>query len=296
MIVSAIDGPRPVRHADLRALRDLAARAFQADGAQPFNDHSWSQLSEGQARVALIHADEKTLAAAAVVTGDEFELVVAPDARRQGVGRRLWQAAVGAGGRLVWAHGGLDAARALATACDAVAIRELLLMQLPHHALLELTDSDAPTRTLPDGLELRTMQTGRDEQAWLDLNARAFAAHPEQGQITADDLAALQRESWYSPDDVLLLWQADELVGFNWTKIAPGPDGRPEGEIYAIAVSPDHSGRGLGRVLMEHGLRHLAESVADVSLYVEADNVPALALYRRLGFEERSRDIHWQVR
>nr|WP_269453769.1 mycothiol synthase [Pseudoclavibacter sp. 13-3] len=278
------------------ALRDLAARAFRADGAQPFNDHSWSQLTEGQATVALVHADETALAAAAVVTGDEFELVVAPDARRQGLGTRLWQAAVDAGGRLIWAHGGLAAAHALAAASGAISIRELLLMQLPHHALRELADSGEPARALPDGLTLRMLRPGRDDRAWLDLNARAFAAHPEQGRITADDLAALQHESWYSPDDVLLLWQGDELVGFNWTKIAPGPDDSPEGEIYAIAVSPDHSGRGLGRVLMEHGLRHLAERVAEVSLYVEADNMPALALYRRLGFEERSRDIHWQVR
>ena len=47
-------------------------------------------------------------------------------------------------------------------------------------------------------------------------------------------------------------------------------------------------GRGLGRALALLGLHHLrAEGMRTCTLFVEADNAPALALYRSLGFSTR---------
>ena len=39
------------------------------------------------------------------------------------------------------------------------------------------------------GVQIRTFVPGRDEEAWLAVNAAAFVHHPEQGRITLDDLA-----------------------------------------------------------------------------------------------------------
>lgn len=63
-----------------------------------------------------------------------------------------------------------------------------------------------------------------------------------------------------------------------------------DAEILTVAVHPNKQGHSLGRLLMEEALRELYARRA-VSLYLEvaADNVAALRLYRRLGFDEIGR-------
>jgi ribosomal protein S18 acetylase RimI-like enzyme len=59
------------------------------------------------------------------------------------------------------------------------------------------------------------------------------------------------------------------------------------GRLYAIAVSPEHTGSGVGRALAEALLGALRElGVTRVYLEVRRDNAPAIALYRSLGFEQ----------
>jgi putative acetyltransferase len=65
------------------------------------------------------------------------------------------------------------------------------------------------------------------------------------------------------------------------------PRHRHVGEVNLVAVHPDCTGRGAGRILMEAAL-DLADSWMDLtrlSLVVFADNPVAIELYRRLGFE-----------
>ncbi len=129
-----------------------------------------------------------------------------------------------------------------------------------------------------------------DAEAFLECNNRAFDWHPEQGEMTSEDLATKQAEPWYDPEGFLLLEEVDAegepaITGFCWTKVHA--DEKPAlGEIYAIAVDPEHHGRGLGRELTLAGLSHLAgRGLRHAILYVESDNRPARKMYQGLGFE-----------
>ena len=129
-----------------------------------------------------------------------------------------------------------------------------------------------------------------DAEAVLECNNRAFDWHPEQGEMTPEDLTARQAESWYDPEGFLLLEEVDAegepaIIGFCWTKVHA--DEKPAlGEIYAIAVDPEHHGRGLGRELTLAGLTHLTNrGLRHAILYVESDNSPARKMYQGLGFE-----------
>ncbi len=130
----------------------------------------------------------------------------------------------------------------------------------------------------------RPFRVGQDEDAWLRVNNRAFAAHPEQGAWTIDILRSRQQQPWFNPNGFLLHDIDGELAGFCWTKVHL--DTQPVlGEIYVIAVDPDQSGRGLGRELTVSGLRYLHQIGAPVGmLYVDSTNERALSMYRSLGF------------
>lgn len=61
--------------------------------------------------------------------------------------------------------------------------------------------------------------------------------------------------------------------------------GKRSGRIYAVAVSPDHQGRGLGRRLLENSITLLRQHGAGrIYLEVRHDNHNAIALYQKVGF------------
>jgi mycothiol synthase len=138
----------------------------------------------------------------------------------------------------------------------------------------------------PDDVVVRTFEPGRDEAAWLEVNNRAFANHPEQGGWIKMTLAKRMAEPWFDPARFLLAFDPDGLAGFNWLKVHEGHGRDPRiGEIFVIGVDPGRQGRGLGRALAVEGLTRLAkDGIMTGMLFVAAENTGALALYRALGF------------
>ncbi|QDP99016.1 mycothiol synthase [Microlunatus elymi] len=218
-------------------------------------------------------------------------LFVLPDARRAGAGRRLLAATIEAAESSVriWAPGNSLAARTLAASAHFVPVRELLIMARP-------LDTPILDPELPDGVTIRAFRPGVDDEAWVRVNARAFAQHPEQGRVSLDGLHATMAESWFDPDDFLVAvgsspstGSATSLLGFHWLK----QHSDTRGEVYVLGVDPDHAGRGLGKALLRAGLRHLRDDLGltEVILYVEGDNEPAVGLYVLNGFDEINRDV-----
>lgn len=154
----------------------------------------------------------------------------------------------------------------------------------------------------------RPFEPGEDEQRLLSVNNRAFAYHPDQGNLTASDLSKTMAEDWFDPDGVRLYddpSDPNKLAGFCWTKIHRARNvGNPIennqddelGEIYAIGIDPDHHGQGLGRPMTAAGLDWLTQhDISTGMLYVESDNEPALRTYERLGFTNHRTDRSWRV-
>lgn len=302
-------------------LTELAARASAADASPPFSDQSLIDLDAGSRE--LLGEDG---IGAAVFNALEFELVIDPTVRRRGHGAALLERvlASAAAPSLAWSHGDHPGARALADRFGFRPVRTLLQLRAPltssagrvpaqrvhrDHVNPELDTPSSASQMkeifdipVPDAgddrtaarnlLHLAPFRAGRDDAAWLDLNARAFVQHPEQGKLSQRDLDARRAEAWFNADDFLLLFEGDELVGSNWLKIDPAEPAI--GEIYAIGVAPEHQGKGFSRILMDAGLTRLRKRGATTAaLYVEADNEPALALYERYGFTRHTIDVQY---
>jgi mycothiol synthase len=213
-------------------------------------------------------------------------MVVHPDYRGRGFGLILARALLAEAAPdplRVWAHGDLPPARALAARAGFARIRSLWTMRRP------LTEP-LPDPVFPPGVTVRTFRVGADEAAWLDINRKAFAGHPEQGAWTAEDLSLREREPWFDPDGFFLAERDGKLAGFHWTKIHGTP---PQvGEVYVVGVDPAGQGGGLGRALTLAGLRYLrSRGLPEVMLYVDEDNVAAVRLYESLGFTHRGTDV-----
>ena len=141
----------------------------------------------------------------------------------------------------------------------------------------------------PSGLSTRAFALA-DINEFVAVNNRAFHWHPEQGGLTAADVRSRMAEPWFDADGFRLHHRGGRLAGFCWTKVHADHD-PPLGEIYVIAVDPDFSGRGLGGPMTLAGLEWLSQRGLTVGmLYVESDNHPANAVYRRIGFEHHHTD------
>ncbi|MFB9208337.1 mycothiol synthase [Nonomuraea spiralis] len=276
----------------------IVEAATEADGVRPLNEHVMLHLRYGgdpRARSLLLHAADGTPVGYAhvdptdEVEGPSAELVIHPAHRRQGHGTRLLRAVLElAGGRVrLWAHGDHAGAGALAASSGFERVRSLWQMRRSLFAPL-------PPYTLPDGVRLRTFVPGQDEDAWLKVNAAAFAHHPEQGAWTRDDLIRREREPWFDPEGFFLAVRGDRLAGFHWTKIHGSSEHghEPLGEVYVVGVDPSQQGTGLGRALTLAGLNHLrARGLAQAMLYVDEANTAAIRLYESLGFARWDVDV-----
>ena len=77
---------------------------------------------------------------------------------------------------------------------------------------------------------------------------------------------------------------SEELCGYaGITKL--GPAGAAEYEIHTIGVGSQWQRQGFGAQLMDALMAAVAEDPGPVFLEVRTDNEPAIAMYRRYGFE-----------
>ncbi|MER5393904.1 GNAT family N-acetyltransferase [Saccharopolyspora sp. NPDC002686] len=142
-------------------------------------------------------------------------------------------------------------------------------------------------------LELEVLATF----GWMELAAEApTAPTPDVEWLTADDTQAVESllrkanpRSYLFPDDPgARRWAG--VRGTDGTVLSVGGDCWPApGVRYlsGVATHPDHRGAGLSTQVCTFLTRELARE-GTVALMADADNEPALKVYRRLGFRYHS--------
>jgi mycothiol synthase len=269
-------------------VRRVARASTAHDGAITLNEQALLQLKNRGLRDAELWVGEGGFA---LLHGDVLDLAVHPESRRKGAGTALAAAALPEGRKVdAWSHSDHPGAARIAELFSVPRERELVIMR-------RSLARDLAEVTVPDGVTVRSFHPG-DEQALLEVNAHAFAHHPEQGHMTIEDFRERTSESWFDPAGLFLAVPADggdpPLLGFHWTKEHRDED-PPYGEVYVVAVNPRAAGRGLGTVLTGIGVQHLKDQgLASVLLYVDGDNDPAIAVYTGQGFEVERTEVQYR--
>jgi len=288
-----VEVKRQMGRGDIAAVSALLAVAESVDGHRPLGEHQWLDLVQGGREgfaglVAWEPGHDHPVGYAQISRGKEswaLEFVVDPHHRDRlepigadVVGAALDVVANEGGGHVhMWVPKPTPVHDAIAAGVGLRRGRELLQMRRP----LPVDDEH---RGGAEPLDVRPFRPGKDEEAWLAVNNRAFRHHPEQGDWDLDTLRERESQPWFDPDGFLLHEENGRLAGFCWTKVHKDED-PPLGEIYVIATDPDFEDRGLGRRLTLAGLDWLAAKGLTVGmLYVDAANTGAVHLYEKLGF------------
>jgi putative acetyltransferase len=115
-----------------------------------------------------------------------------------------------------------------------------------------------------------------------------------EGTLQLPDMPVASRTEWAKVDPQackLVAVREGRIVGWAGLHVAAASLRRTHARTLSIAMAPDAQGQGIGRQMMER-LLHWADNWAGVlriELMVQADNAPAIALYRSLGFAEEGR-------
>ncbi|MGD0742415.1 MAG: mycothiol synthase [Acidimicrobiales bacterium] len=267
----------------------LVSAATEALGHRPLDDETWRELVAGRPAgdaaflARLPHATE-LVGYAQLDRGSKswgLSYVLDPGATDAlSIGRSLCRAALGfvagEGGGLVrsWVRLPTVTSDGIAASVGMTAERQLHQMRRP-----------LPVEAVPSQpIATRPFRAGVDDPAFLELNNRAFAGHPEQGAWRPETLARRERAPWFDPAGLLLHERDGRMLAFCWTKVHDLEP--PVGEIYVLGVDPDAQDRGLGQAMLHAGLAHLSgKGLRMAMLYVDAANVRATRLFRDAGFE-----------
>ena len=289
---------------------ELIAQTTAIDGTPPIAEHILLHLRHGGDKsdshllienstqvIGYAHIDQTDL-----VAGPSVELVVAPDHRASDVGEKLLSEAIKICGNKIrlWVHGQQSSTHTLATSHNFEKIRTVLQMSRSLAEIQQLPIIDPK-------ISIRSFLPAIDNQPWLELNNLVFKDHPEQGGWGVSDLNHRVNEEWFDEKGFFIAERDNQMIGFTWTKIhgAHSHDhGGNEsahahpaiGEIYITAISPSFAGGGIGKALTITALNYLKyQGLADVILYVDAENQSAINLYQSLGFKEFGKDLLFKL-
>ena len=123
----------------------------------------------------------------------------------------------------------------------------------------------------------------KDWQRFRAIRLDALAQSPEAFGSQYDEVAARPQNSWIAQLASLPTWVIPgDTLDIGVVRVDPKVP-----ELLSLWVAPEGRGQGQGRQLVQQVLSWASEHGAEhLELCVKADNLPAVALYRALGFED----------
>jgi mycothiol synthase len=261
-------------------LPSVTAATFVSFAAQSFNHGGRDFRVVRDGRGGLVALLTSTLLEGASGLR-HIRIAVHPEHRRQGIGTELLELAAAqtpVAARLQGTvQGSWRAAAGFLQHHRFEASRSELLME-------RRGPVDAPT---PDGITLRPGTRG-DDRAWMTLHEHGYGARDDFTPLRPQDTEAARRRTGFT---LTIAERAGQVVGLcHGVELEPG-----EGLIESVVVHSCVRGQGIGRALTATALAELADHGVDrVTLNVVADNAPAIAAYRALGFTEYDRLLTYQ--
>jgi ribosomal protein S18 acetylase RimI-like enzyme len=146
---------------------------------------------------------------------------------------------------------------------------------------------------VPRDIVLRSFRES-DLLALVEAENEIFADHwgsqPKTPQAWRREMIDLRP---YDPKLWVLAWEGDRVVA-ECLCHASRESGPNDGWIAIVGVRREWRGRGLGEIVLTEGLRRLQQAgFVSAALHVDAENLPALNLYRRLGMEIARTRLHF---
>ena len=206
-----------------------------------------------------------------------FEGAIRPSYRRQGIATRLLQRAM--------EHGqGLEADRVHIPFLERMSPASRLVERhgfsiARRHWRMRLSrDVNLPRAGLPPGFELRHFISG-DEQRLTQIQNIAFE---ESWGFKPNTVAEVRYwVGFFRSEGIIFATLEDEVEGYCWARAS-------EGDIWMMGVHPKYQRRGLGYSLLLAGIDSLRrQGVGEIELTVDSQNLPAIDLYRRVGFQKK---------
>jgi len=145
-------------------------------------------------------------------------------------------------------------------------------------------------------LECRYLQRG-EEGKLTQIQNRAFAGTWGYNPNTVEEITYCINRSTCSPEDVVLIYEGDKVIGYCWTGIAceGGATNERKGQIYMLGTDPDYRGRGVGKKVLLAGLARLkSKSLQVAELTVDSENKAACALYKSIGFKVQTSSFWYE--
>ncbi len=144
-------------------------------------------------------------------------------------------------------------------------------------------------------LQCRHLQRGEEDKL-VQIQNRSFAGSWGYNPNTVEEITYRVNLSDSSPEDVLLAYEGDKVIGYCWTKTTRKTvSSERKGQIFMLGVDPDYRGKGISKRLLLAGLAYLKSKGLQVtSLTVDSRNKVAYALYRSVGFKVQTSSVWYE--